>query len=65
MKVTMKIKVYALMMMTVAMAGNVVMDEMNTIEAMLHEDEVILAEVGDGEDEGWYAEEFDNKLLVF
>jgi len=65
MKVTMKIKVYALMMMTVAMAGNVVMDEMGTIEAMLQDNEVILAEVGDGEDEGWFAEEFNDKLLVF
>lgn len=65
MKVTMKIKVYALLMMSVAMAGNVAVSDVDVFEAFFGNDEVLLADGGNGEDEGWYAEEFDSMLQRF
>jgi len=65
MKVTMKIKVYALLMTAVAMAGNVAISEVEAFESFLGNAEVILAEQGDNEDEGWFAEEFDSMSQRF
>ncbi|MBI9010866.1 MAG: hypothetical protein JEZ08_01450 [Clostridiales bacterium] len=65
MKVTMKIKVYALLMMSVAMAGNMAVSDVDVFEAFFGNDEVVLAHDGNGEDDGWHAEEFDSMLHTF
>jgi len=65
MKVTMKIKVYALLMTAVAMAGNVAISEVEVFESFFGNDEVILAHDGNGEDDGWHAEEFDSMSQRF
>jgi len=65
MKVTMKITVYTLLMMTVAMAGNMAVKDVEAFEAFFGNEEIILAEQGNNEDEGWHAEEFDSMLQRF
>ena len=59
MKVTMKIKVYALMMMTVAMTGNMALGDTGLLGNVFKNDQVVITEVAEDEDEGWHAEEWD------
>ncbi len=59
MKVTMKIKVYTLLMMSAVMVGNTATTELDSYGNVYEKNNVILLDQSDDEDEGWYAEEFD------
>jgi hypothetical protein len=65
MKVTMRIKVYTLLMMSAVMVGNTVVNDLDAFGYTFDNDQIIIFDQADDEDEGWHAEEFDLKLQKF
>lgn len=63
MKVAIRAKVYLMLLLSVATSGVITAGDYIDTEKVLKDDYIILADIVDGEDEGWHAEEFDDKII--